>query len=371
MLIYNSMIVWIAVLGLIYNRSMACKTSVIENYDQSNKVPLYFAILVFGYIIFWVGMRSGVADTATYILGFKAAPSNLSAIPRYWTSDDVKAPGFETYKILFKRFISKDYHPWLMSIAIFSGIPIMVTLRKHSVSFFYSAFLFVVTLNFTWMLNGIRQFLAAAVLFLLSDWIVKRKTIPFIIAVLLMSTIHYTIIIMIPMYFIATGKPFGPKALLFIVVLLGCVIFLNPFLSAMETSLADTGYEGFREQFEVDDGVNPLRVVVGLVGPAIAFIGRRRIEEKNDPYINVCINMSLISAGLYFLGVFTSGILMGRLPIYFELYNLILLPYLFKNCFNEHSVKPMFILCAVGFLLYYYLQTSGLYYISDITGLIS
>ncbi len=81
--------------------------------------------------------------------------------------------------------------------------------------------------------------------------------------------------------------------------------------------------------------------------------------------------MSVICVGIYFLGIFTSGVLVGRLPVYFELYNIILLPYLLKECFTKESSKIMFILCTVGFLGFYYLQTQNYYYISEFTGLLS
>ena len=81
--------------------------------------------------------------------------------------------------------------------------------------------------------------------------------------------------------------------------------------------------------------------------------------------------MSVICAGIYFLGIFTSGILVGRLPIYFELYNLILLPYLLKECFTKESSKIMFVLCTIGFLGFYYLQMKNSYYVSEFTGILS
>ena len=81
--------------------------------------------------------------------------------------------------------------------------------------------------------------------------------------------------------------------------------------------------------------------------------------------------MSVVCAGIYFLGIFTSGILVGRLPIYFEIYNLILLPFLLKNCFTKLSSKIMFVFCTVGFLGFYWLQIQVWYYVSDITGILS
>lgn len=373
MIIYNSMIVWIVVLGIGNKLVMQAqgKTQRFSQKERDYRVPMYLAILTFGYIIFWVGMRSGVADTKAYINAFNTYPSSLAAIPQYWDFSENKSPGFATFSILFKHFISADYHVWLMAIAILSGVPIMLILRKRSRHFFYSSFLFMTGIIFFWMLNGMRQFWAATIVFLFSDWIEKRKTIPFMIVVLIAATIHFTVLVMIPMYFIATAKPFGKKVMFFLILLLLAVIFLEPFVAAMEDVLAETAYSGSTEQFAQDDGVNPIRVLVMAVTPAIAFCGRKILERKADAFINICINMSVICAGIYFLGIFTSGILVGRLPIYFEIYNLILLPYLLKECFTKESSKIMFVLCTIGFLGFYYLQMKNSYYVSEFTGILS
>lgn len=364
MIIYNSMIVWIMVIGFM-NQLLSAR------YKTSRRVSLFAAILTFGYIIFWVGVRSGVADTAAYIHAFENYPTSLEAISQYWDFSVNKSPGFITFSILFKHFISTDYHMWLMTIAILTGLPIILILRNRSEHFFYSSFLFIVSLNFFWMLNGMRQFWAAAIVFSASALIEKRKTVSFILVIFFAATIHFTVLVMIPMYFIATAKPFGKKVMVFLTLLLMAVMFLEPFIGVMEDMLEETAYAGSTLQFAEDDGVNPIRVLVMSVTPAIAFFERKILERKNNIFINICINMSVICAGIYFLGIFTSGILIGRLPIYFELYNLILLPYLLKECFTKESSKIMFVLCTIGFLGFYYLQMRNSYYVSEFTGILT
>lgn len=53
------------------------------------------------------------------------------------------------------------------------------------------------------------------------------------IVVLLAATIHFTVLVMIPMYFIATEKPFGKKVMVFLGLLLMAIIFLEPFVGAI------------------------------------------------------------------------------------------------------------------------------------------
>lgn len=375
MIIYWSMILWVPLIYFVY--SMGHKEEVMltdYNIQQGiqKKIPLAYAIVVFGYFIFWIGMRKYVADTSAYIGMFQSVPSDFSTA---WNQIDWegKNPGFDIFNIIFKCFISQDFQWWLMTIAIISGVCIMVVLRKYSCDFFFSSFLFMTLLTYTWMMNGMRQFICVAVLFLCCGWIKDGKFIRFLIAVLLMSTFHMTALLMIPIYFVARSKPWDKKIGLFIVGIILICIFAEPFFSGVDSALENTAYAGSTSQFEEDDGVNPLRVLFFAIPPFIAFWKRKELEcyyEKNK-MLQICINMSLITAALYFVGVFTSGILIGRLPIYCEVYDLILIPYLLNVCFTKQEraiVKPIYI---VVLILFFYLLANGMGYHSDMTGYIS
>ena len=374
MIIYWSMILWVPLIYFVY--SMGHKEEVMltdYNIQQGiqKKIPLAYAIVVFGYFIFWIGMRKYVADTSTYIGMFQSVPSDFSTA---WNQInwEGKNPGFDIFNIIFKCFISQDYQWWLMTIAIISGVCIMVVLRKHSCDFFFSSFLFMTLLTFTWMMNGMRQFICVAVLFLCCDWIKDGKFIRFLIAVLLMSTFHMTALLMIPIYFVARSKPWDKKIGLFIVGIILICIFAEPFFSGVDSALGGTAYEGATSQFEEDDGVNPLKFLFIAIPAVIAFWKRdvlRQYYEKNA-LLPICINMSLIASALYFVGIFTSGILIGRLPIYAEVYDLILIPYLLNVCFSKTErsiIKPVYVLFLI---LFFYLLSNGMGYHSDITGYI-
>lgn len=375
MIIYWSMILWVVLIYFVY--SMGHKEEVIltdYNIQQGiqKKIPLAYAIVVFGYFIFWIGMRKHVADTTAYINIFESIPPDFSTA---WNQInwEGKNPGFDIFNIFFKCYISQDFQWWLMTIAIISGVCIMIVLRKYSCSFFFSSFLFMTLLTFQWMMNGMRQFICVAVLFLCCDWIKDGKFIRFLIAVLLMSTFHMTALLLIPIYFVARSKPWDKKIGLFIIGIILVCIFAEPFFSSVDSALDGTAYAGATSQFDEDDGVNPLRVLFFAIPPFLAFWKRKELEcyyEKNK-MLQICINMSLVTAALYFVGMFTSGILIGRLPIYTEVYDLILIPYLLNVCFTKQEraiVKPIYV---VVLILFFYLLANGMGYHSDMTGYIS
>ncbi len=367
MIIYNSMIIWVAIIGIIYSFVHPDNRIKQRDSDKVIPVPLIWAVITFAYIVVWCGLRAGVADTGAYIGLFNNQSADLSQI-KSLSFDSQKAPGFTLFNILFKRFISQDYHIWLMTIAVITAIPIIHTLRKHSVNFFYSVFLFLVTTEFFWMFNGMRQFLVVSILFGVSDWISEKKTIRFIFLLLLLFTIHTSAIIMLPIFFVVRGKPFGKRTILFMMLILAVVLFIQSFPSVFSGALESTFDKETAKQFSEDNGVNPMRVLVMSAPPILAFVNRQKILKEENSFLNICVNMSTICAALYFLGIFTSGILVGRIPIYCELYNLILLPYLFDKIYPQGTSRWFYIIASVLYLIFYFVSMNGMPYGSDFFG---
>ena len=109
------------------------------------------------------------------------------------------------------------------------------------------------------------------------------------------------------------------------------------------------------EILKYDDGANPIRIFISAIPVVIAFVGRKKIESVNNPLINICVNMSVFTMLTYFVATFTNGIGTGRLPIYTDLFNLILIPYLAKNVFDEKiskNIKTFFILLYIAYFGY-------------------
>lgn len=355
------MIIVVVVLMVIYHLQRPD-----PNIRLTRPIPWPYAIIAMGYIVFWAALRSGFIDTGTYILSFNAAPEGADAAIEELNSGG-KSPWWRFLQILFKTYISTDYHWWLATIAILSGIPIMLTFRKKSVDYLFSVFLFIASATFSWMFNGVRQFLVAAILFGFYFLILERKKVLFICLVLLGSLIHSSAILLLPAIFFVDYKPFGKMMTLFVILVLLSAFFVGSLMETMDVVLQDTAYHGNLEQFEEDDGANPLRVLFESVPVIMAFCKRRQIAALNNEFINLCINMSTVAAGLYFIAMLTSGIMVGRLPIYFSLYNFILIPFLINYIYTPFR-KTLYIIFFAAYLVFYYYSSFNFYYISDILG---
>lgn len=361
MIVYNSMLVLVFILMLVY-----CTQQPSAKIRHSQPIPWIYAIISMGYIIFWAALRSGFVDTNAYIRQFQNMPIGLTEFYETLVSN-TKDKGFYCILILFKTFISTNFHWWLSFIALMTGIPIMIVFRNRSYNYLYSLFLFISSTTVIWMFNGIRQFLAAAILFGFGYLIEERRFFKFLIVLFICASIHGTAWLMLPMYFFATDKPFGKRMMIFILAVLACAISIAPLMDSMETLLEDTHYSNNLKQFAEDDGVHPLRVLFSCIPVFLAIVKRKKIIALNDKYINICVNMSTITAGLYFVGMFTSGIMIGRLPIYFTMYSFILYPFLFVYLYQDIK-NILYCVISVVYLLFFYLMARSYYYVSDILG---
>lgn len=372
MIIYWSMLLWVPFIYIMYSASHKEKkelTNLNMPIEERKVFPLFYAVLIFAFFTFWIGMRGYIFDTSLYISGFNRIPSDFSTA---WSEIewDGKSPGFDVFNVLFKCFVSQDYTWWLMTIAIISMICVMIPLRKYSCDFFFSSFIFIALTTFTWPMNGMRQFICVAIIFACSGLIKDGKFLKFAIVVLLLSTVHYTCLLMLPIYFVARSKPWQMRMFIFIIIIVLVCLFAEPLFEGLEdTVLSGTAYAGATEQFAEDDGVNPLRALFFCVFPVLAYVRKNSLEEfyESDPILPIAVNMSLISAALYVVGIFTSGILIGRLPIYCSVYNMILIPYILNYGFNKKD-RAIVRICIVAMLMIMFWLECPTTYHSKLTG---
>lgn len=323
------------------------------------------AAVLFGIVIFFCGLRSGIADTPAYIQEFNDAVSNIFQLDLDAVQRD---KGYAVLEVLFKQFISDDYHWWLLLMACISGIAIMYTLYKYSIDFGMSFFLFIASTQFSWLVNGMRQFVAVCLIFVALPLLLEKKWWKYIFVVLLASTIHGTAVIMIPVYFIAQWKTFSLKILMASTAI--AVAGMN--IGRFEFLFDNTQYEGYLDNIVGSAGMNTIRFLVAAVPLVIAIAGRKIIKAENNRLINICTNMSCFYVAVQFASLFVGAIYIGRIAAYFNIYNLILLPWMIKKCFTKQSTSLVKSICVVCYCVYFYYQmvvTWNLGYVSDILGL--
>lgn len=371
MLVYWSIFLYTTVVSFFcvtVNKKRNYNAIVKDENTAVRSVGLFGAMFSFALLVFFASVKTTIADTTAYIVMFTDEERTLSEIPSLLFSGN-KGPLFVAIQILFKNCISDNYTLWLSAIAIFQGFAVAKFLSTYSTYFNFSCYLFIANCSFFWMFNGLRQFIAVCIILLASKYLFNKKTIPFMICVFIACLFHNTALLWIPFYFVVQGKPFNKKVIISIFFAILCVVFVDTFTDILGNALEETSYSGATEQFENDDGVNPVTTLLYSIPVIIAFWRRRLITSQAHPrYIDILINMSCVAVAISLIGNFTSGILIGRLPIYFSLGNVVLLPWLINNCFWDKDKPFIKACCYIGYFFYFiyymYISFGGMPYYS-------
>lgn len=354
---YWMLLIWLLTVGLFLNVVIPKTLVTVEGKSEYRWGMFSAFLLVLPYIV-WAGYRAGIGDTEVYRMSFYEAASSLSSLPAY-AAAQTKDTGFYVLNSLFKIFISSSSVVFFLAIATIQMFCIMKTYRKYSSDYWMSIFLFIVSTDYlSYMHNGMRQFIAVCGIFACLGWILKKEYFKTIIVILLLSTIHQTALIMIPIIFIIQGRAFNKKTMFLIFLTLIVLVGINSFTTFLDSALKETQYNGIMtdEIMSNKAGTNILRVIVYSVPLLLSIVGKRYIDEANNPLINLCVNCSVITTALYAISAVTSGIYFGRLPIYTSLTGYILLPWLINHMFEKKSAILIKVMMYGFYFVFFYYQ---------------
>lgn len=355
---YVMIIAWLLILMYISKGWNFKRIEYIENVEvvRFHKV---FAWIAVAPLIFMVMNRPyGFGDTSGYVSYFRGMPDNFSELLTF-VKTLKKDPGFYAGSALVRVIIGNHDRGYLLIIAVIQIGCLIAFFRKYSVDYVFSMFLFIASTDYlTWMFNGIRQFTAVAFCILAVSCLYQRKYLMTILLLLIASTMHQSALLMIPLVVIAQGKAWNWKTFFFMFTAILAFSFVEGFTTLMDNALSSTQYVNVVSDYTAwkDDGTNPIRALIYSVPAIISFFYRERIWQEQDRVLNFCVNMSIMTMGLYIVSVATSGLFLGRLPIYASLFSFVLLPWEIENCFSYGNKQIIKRLAIVMYVAYYLVQ---------------
>ncbi|SEC06947.1 EpsG family protein [Paenibacillus sp. GP183] len=338
-------IFWVT-LSLVYllsffSRYFARPVTIGPVYIQPNKFLVFMVIAI---MVLVSGLRKGIGDTFFYMHSY--AITHFS-----WEDIGFKADfGFNILQLLLQQ-VSNDPQILIFIVALITNVLILIVLYKYARLFELGIYVYITSGLFLVSMNGIRQFLAAAIAFAATKYIFSGSWIKYIVVILIASTIHQSALILIPVYFIVRRKAWTNQTYILLSVAVILVIGFTQFSEALFTVIKDTKYSEY-QNMELQ-GANFLRVVVLAVPIVFAFFGREKLR-KIFPGSDYVVNMSLIN--LVFMLISTQQWIFARFSIYFGLYNLILIPWVVK-LFVPKEQKLIYYAILVSYFIYYFYES--------------
>ncbi len=314
---------------------------VFEKYTLNRRafwVPLLMLLLFFSIRDFSVG-----TDTIVYTEKFR---NSLSA--HYYEFNPDIEWGYQFIEYFLLNLT--DNYFWLFFACGFFVISIyLFVIKKFSINYIFSVFIFITSGTYTFFFNGLRQGMAMAVCFLALPYLINKNKLKYFFLIIIASLFHTSAWVMLPFYFLLHMRFSLEYKML--------ITFLSSFLISglLISYLAEENsrYEGYAQVSESSGGYI-LLIFYFILGLSVYFLGKK---ERFLNY-NYKIFEQLYLCGLFFmipialLGTNPSG--PQRILNYFTPMLIFLIPILISK-FKTNFVLYIF---SILMIIFFYLTTS-------------
>lgn len=349
-------IMWIN-LSLVYLFSFLSRLYSIPVPNTLNRVkPNKFHVaLVIICLVTVAGFQKNIGDTYFYMHSFKITDFT-------WQDIDYSGDfGFNIYQLLLQQ-ISRDPQILIFTTALITNLLIVIVLYKYSRMFELAIYVYIAAGMFTTSMNGIRQYLAAAIVFCSTKYLLNGDFNKYALIVLLASTVHKSALVLLPIYFVVRREAWTKVTFILLTLSIFIVLGFNAFSGMLFSALDNTQYGHYSDFAE--GGANKLRIVITAIPVLIAFLGREKLKQL-WPESDYIVNMAIIS--VFFIVIASQNWIFARFNIYFGLYNLILIAWLVL-LFKRNNQRVIYYGIIVCYFLYFYFEhviSFGFRYDSD------
>ncbi|EIF6290022.1 EpsG family protein [Clostridium perfringens] len=324
--------------------------------NKKNYPNLYFSIFAILILALITGLRWGIGDTPAYVHLYSLIE------PGY----DPKG-GYELGFVLFLailKSISKDPQFMIFVTGIITTILNLWTIRKYCKDSYFELAIFVYVASGYYLvtMNGIRQSLAASIIFAVTSFILRGEFKKYLFLCILMTTFHTSALVMIPAYYVVRNEAWSKRIYQLLILFLIGMFLYEPLMAVVYKLLGNSKYADYQNFNE--GGSNILRVIVFAIPVILSYVKRDKLKEW--PEANIFVNMSLIS--FLIMGFSLYNWIFARFTIYFQIYSFVLLAYIIKNCFEKSEKRLIyygFLVCYFLFFIYEYKISLGIVYTSN------
>lgn len=329
------------------------KKTYTRRFESDNYHFFFLIIMVYMVFVRTFVMPSSVSD----ILGYERALNDVSRLPWNKIGSDSMDVDLEIgYYVVLKLFsyLSTDINFFLLFQAIISQILLYRILKKYSASPFISLIVYMVMM-FCPSIYILRQYFAMLILFNSLDAVINRRFFPFVLYILIASSIHKVAIIFFPLYFLYGIKS---KIRLLITLILIFVILKLSF-SALYYYFGDSvfgGYDGYLYSNKYE-GSNLTESIIDLCFVfAYVFFAKNHILDIGLDrllFISVFLAFSISFAG-------TSLPLVGRLALFYAFSVVLVIPRI-MSYIKTPLIRYSFVIVVLLFLHAAFFHDNNMY----------
>lgn len=322
-----------------------------KNKQKLNSIIfLVLTILILGLVS---GLRWGVfGDYFNYANNYNLYKSS------FWESlVSFNEPGMR-FIAYISQYIYDDYSTMFLISSLITITLFIIPLYKHSDYFFISVLLYILIGSWHGSFNGVRQYIASAILFCGHRLIYERKFWKYLAVVMVASFFHTSAIIMILLYYVPRTKLKSKQLLIFVLLIIIALSSYSYIFRFIEIFFNNFRSYNFTITEYVTNEVSFIRIGV-MLAPVAVYLGitPKKFLSDNDPNENsFYINLLFVNTAVYLMTANSSYL--ARFGIYTTIFLAIGIPKLFIQIEKKYR-----------FLYYYFtILLFFLYWLYDILG---
>lgn len=277
-----------------------------------------------------------------------------------WVTSLSKEPlyieiGYQWLMLFLQLFSSKSIVLFITCSALIYSLTIYRLWNYRAVSSFPVSIAVLYMVNFMPSMNIMRQYCGAAIIFFSIKYLVKGKTVRFIVGVAIATLLHYSCIVALAFLLIRDVLQWGEisRGKKIIWTLLLC---LSPFAFWIVLNFVNSEYGHLLESQVNDPGLlTSLKILFIIISFYISMLWRKRknnngelLYEDNRLLIKISFSAYLLGTALESLGYFYPFV--SRIGMCFYLLGAIYWGVLFK-CTKSQFTKALYICALIGLVV--------------------
>ena len=341
---------------VVYLCNIACLTGMwflLSNYQKDkNRIFCFFAslnwILISGLRSLSVGDDTKAYKEQFTSIKFQTWDSLFEAFKqKYFHNGDGKDIG---YGLLEKTFqlMSTNYQLWLFAIAALFFVAFGFFVYKYSENPYLSYILFSTLFYSFFAITGLRQTIATAVVVFIGIELIKQKKfVPFFILIILMSTVHASVLCFLPFYWLSRIKINKVTLVVYWFAIIFSFVFRNQLFSFLKNV---AGYEQYSEYEGA--GATTFTLMLLLIAIYTTFTYKLMLYKDDKGINEISINALMLSC--FFSSMLMINPSTMRVVQYYSIFMVLIFPLIIKTIKTDKMQRLaaaiiVFILCILAF----------------------
>lgn len=291
-------------------------------------------ILPIAFFVSFAGLRKTIGDTFFYMYSFENLPDKNTVNIQMILDGQM----YSFIQNLIRNF-TDDPQVLILVCAVIALVPPLIILYIYSAPFELSIFLFFAYGYLGGMMDGMRQYMAAAILLFGTRFLFSLKRGSFFkyaIFVLLAACMHNSALIMLVVCFVVRRKAWKMSSYIIVLGSIVVTVAFDAILPSFLNALKETSYEGYANNGWFTDGreggSSLFRAIVAAAPIVVAYLNRGRMNRLGH-IGDILINMAFLNAAIYIVASYNW--IFARLAIYLSVYYIILTGWVVT-----YAVKP-------------------------------